>query len=91
MRVSRQDLFDAETARFASLSPRERQVSILVAEGLTNKQIGKRLSIKPITVRHHLTSIFNKMEIHSRFELIVLCYRHEIVVPPAAASTRDSA
>ena len=74
--------FEAEAKRLKALSAREREVSILVAEGLTNKQIGQRLFISPTTVRHHLTSVFNKLGISNRFELIVICYRHQIVVPP---------
>jgi DNA-binding NarL/FixJ family response regulator len=71
-----------EASRIAELTPREREVSILVAEGLTNKLIGEHLYISPTTVRHHLTSIFQKLEISSRFELIVLCYRNRMVDPP---------
>jgi DNA-binding NarL/FixJ family response regulator len=73
--------FEAEAARLSSLTFRERDVSILVSEGLSNKQIGEQLFISAVTVRHHLTSIFRKLDFASRFELIVLCYRHRLVVP----------
>jgi DNA-binding NarL/FixJ family response regulator len=83
----RREQFESEGHRLESLTVRERDVSILVAEGLTNRQIGERLAISTTTVRHHLTSVFGKLEIASRFELIVLCYRHRFVVPPAFTSS----
>ena len=72
---------DAEASLIASLSPREREVSIAVAKGLTNEQVGTELLIRPRTVRHHLTSTFGKLGISNRFELIVLCYRHKLTKP----------
>ena len=72
-----------EASRLGLLTARESDVSRLVAEGLTNKQIGERLFISAVTVHHHLKSVFTKLDIGSRFELIVLCYRHRLVAPPA--------
>ena len=74
--------FEAEAALIRSLTFRERDVSVRVAEGMSNRQIGETLFISAVTVRHHLSSIFRKLEIGSRFELIVLCYRHRLIVPP---------
>jgi DNA-binding NarL/FixJ family response regulator len=48
------------------LTPRERQVLELVAHGLTNKEIGLRLSISERTVQYHLNGIFNKTTTDSR-------------------------
>lgn len=73
---------DAGT-QIATLTAREREVCRLVAEGMTNKQVGYRLFVSPITVRHHLTSIFRKLSVQNRFELIVLSYRHELAVRSA--------
>lgn len=81
--------FESEAARLAELTFRERDVSILVAEGLSNKQIGDELFISAVTVRHHLSSVFRKVDISSRFELIVLCYRHGLVVPATVAPVRE--
>jgi DNA-binding NarL/FixJ family response regulator len=83
----------AEAVRLASLTQREDDVSLLVAQGLTNKQIGEQLFISPTTVRHHLSAIFRKLKISSRFQLIALYYRHELVVvpiPPGVAATQAS-
>jgi DNA-binding NarL/FixJ family response regulator len=50
----------------AGLSVREVEVLRLVAEGLTNPQIGARLFLSPRTVEHHLHAIFNKTGVSSR-------------------------
>jgi DNA-binding NarL/FixJ family response regulator len=58
------------------ITKREREVINLVAKGLKNKQIADRLRLSDITVRHHLTSIFSKLGVTDRFELIVFAYNH---------------
>ena len=63
------------------LTKREREVALMVSEGCTNRQLGKRLGITEVTVRHHLTSIFNKLRISNRFELITWLYKHGVVKP----------
>lgn len=69
---------DPAQARIASLTPRERDVIRLVAEGLSNKAIAVRMQISDNTVRHHLTSIFSKLEIADRLALVVYTYHHKI-------------
>ncbi len=63
------------------LTARERQVFDLVSAGLKNKDIASRLFISETTVRHHLTTIFSKLEVTSRFELIIFAYRQKLVNP----------
>ena len=65
-----------EATKIATLTLREREVIPLVGEGLKNKQIADRLSISEATVNHHLTSIFNKLGVPGRLELVVYAYRH---------------
>ncbi len=48
------------------LSDREREVLLLVADGLSNQEIAARLYISLNTVRSHTKSLFNKLEVHSR-------------------------
>jgi DNA-binding NarL/FixJ family response regulator len=57
------------------LTPRERQIVELIALGLQNKKIAARLSITETTVRHHLTSIFDKLAVTNRMELMRYAYR----------------
>jgi DNA-binding NarL/FixJ family response regulator len=53
----------------SNLTEREREVLTLIAEGLTNKQIGERLGISPKTVARHRDNISHKLELSSRAEL----------------------
>ncbi len=50
----------------ASLSPREREVAGLVAEGLSNKEIAQQLSIGPATVKNHVHNILDKLALRRR-------------------------
>src|SRR5467141_1936325 len=58
--------------RYASLSPREREVMVLVVSGLLNKQVGGELGISEITVKAHRGSVMRKMEAHSLADLVVM-------------------
>jgi DNA-binding NarL/FixJ family response regulator len=58
-----------EPAEPSPLSPRELEVAQLVAEGLTNPEIGKRLFISPRTVTTHLVKIYDRIGVHSRASL----------------------
>jgi two-component system, NarL family, nitrate/nitrite response regulator NarL len=74
---------DPEGIKIRLLTEREREIIALLAEGLRNKQIGERLFISEITVRHHLTSIFNKLAVSDRIELLIYAYRNGIVAAPS--------
>ena len=65
------------THGWAALTESERNVTRLVAEGLTNREISERLFISPHTVSGHLRSIFNKLSIKSRVELTRLAAIHD--------------
>ena len=54
------------------LTPRERDVVELVAEGLTNKEIGRRLAISPATVKAHVERIIGKLGVADRTQAAVL-------------------
>jgi DNA-binding CsgD family transcriptional regulator len=54
---------------WGSLTPTEARVVALVAEGLTNPQIGERMFISPGTVKTHLAHVFKKLDVHGRGEL----------------------
>ncbi|MCA1614585.1 MAG: response regulator transcription factor [Acidobacteria bacterium] len=60
-----------EDPAFASLSPREREVLTLIAEGLGNAQIAGRLSISEKTVRNHVSNLFDKLGVWTRAQAIV--------------------
>jgi DNA-binding NarL/FixJ family response regulator len=49
-----------------ALTPREREVLTLLAQGMTNKGIAETLVISVNTVKRHLRSIYDKLDVHSR-------------------------
>ncbi len=57
-------------------SPREHEVLLLAAEGLTNKEIAYRLGISERTVQFHINSIFHKTGTNSRTEVVALALRN---------------
>lgn len=73
---------DPEAAKIATLTNREREVITLIGEGLKNKEIADRLFISETTVRHHLTSIFDKLDVNDRVELLIYAYKHALAAPP---------
>ena len=71
-----------EEVKAASLTEREREVVALLGEGLTNRQIADRLAISDKTVRNCLTSVYSKLEVSSRSELMIHAYRHGLAKLP---------
>jgi two-component system response regulator NreC len=59
----------AVKAEISNLTDREQEVLTLIAEGLTNKQIGERLEISPKTVARHRDNITQKLKLSTRAEL----------------------
>ena len=66
----------------SGLSTREREVLILICQGMKNKIIADKLFISETTVRHHLTSIFEKLNVTSRLELVVHAFKEKLVEVP---------
>jgi RNA polymerase sigma factor (sigma-70 family) len=55
-----------------SLTKREMEILRLVAEGLTNEEIGKKIFISEKTVKTHLTNIFDKLKVNNRFKAALM-------------------
>ncbi len=62
------------TAAQALVTPRQRQVIHLIAEGLTNKEIASRLNIAVHTVKTHVHTVLTTLRLRSRLELAILVY-----------------
>ena len=65
--------------RSGVLSEREREVLRLIAQGQSNKQIGRQLSITERTVKFHVTSIFNKLGTDNRAQAIAVAARRGLL------------
>jgi two-component system, NarL family, nitrate/nitrite response regulator NarL len=61
------------------LTPREFEVIKAVVSGYPNKEIAGQLSISEQTVKHHVTSIFDKLGVYNRLELTLFVFHHGIV------------
>lgn len=61
------------------LTPREREVLALMAEGMSNPQIADRLIIGVTTVRTHVSSILSKLGVSNRAEAVALAIRNDLV------------
>ncbi len=60
----------AAAAPFPELTEREREVLDLVARGLTNAEIGRRVVVSDKTVRNHVSNVFAKLHVTSRAEAV---------------------
>jgi DNA-binding NarL/FixJ family response regulator len=85
----RVDLVDARAADQPSpaaalgLTEREAEVVALIAEGLSNKEIGARLFITEKTASHHVSSVLGKLGVARRAEAAALAVRQGITSKPA--------
>jgi two-component system nitrate/nitrite response regulator NarL len=61
------------------LTPREMEVLLLLAEGLTNKEIAQQLNISQHTVKFHVNGILGKLNAQSRTEAVVRATRHGLL------------
>jgi len=61
------------------LTPREREILQLIAEGYSNKEIGEILCISIRTVQAHRTNLMQKLDLHDRSELIKYAIRKKII------------
>ena len=71
----------SEPAEAVHLTPREREILALFAEGLGTKAIAERISISPVTVRNHAQRILAKLGVHSRLAAVARSYRDCLVTP----------
>jgi two-component system response regulator NreC len=65
--------------RFESLSPREREIFQLIAEGHSNKEIAELLSVSTATIETHRAHVLQKLDVHNTAELVLYAVRHGVI------------
>ncbi|WP_066374975.1 response regulator [Herbidospora mongoliensis] len=65
----------------AVLSDREKEVLTLVAQGLTNHEIGAALDLSPLTAKKHVSRIMGKLHCRDRAQLVITAYETHLVTP----------
>jgi DNA-binding NarL/FixJ family response regulator len=79
---------DPESLRQASLTARERRIIALVvqSQGASNKSLAQSLFISEHTLRNHLSSVYQKLDVANRLELYVYATRHQLGAADADAA-----
>jgi len=77
--VTRNPQTAAERDELTMLTPREREILVLVADGNTNAEIAKKLFISEKTVQTHRSNILDKLNIHDRTELVRFAIRNGLI------------
>ena len=72
------DYCNASLVKINSLTKREYEVLILIAEGLNNKDIAERLYISEKTVKNHVSNIFKKLNLNDRVQAAIFAYKNDI-------------
>lgn len=72
-------LVSAQSEKIPSLTQREREVLRLLADGLSNEEIGKRLFISPETVRTHVRKAMTKLEADTRTQAVAIALRQSLI------------
>jgi DNA-binding NarL/FixJ family response regulator len=83
--LTRPERLRGGSAGLDELTPREREVVALVACGLSNDEIAKRLFVTPATAKTHVSRALCKLDVRDRAQLVVLAYETGLVRPGPAA------
>ena len=68
-----------QPGRRYGLTRREMQMVAAIVEGSSNREIAQKFNVREDTVKHHLTSIFSKLEVSTRLELALFAIEHRLV------------
>ena len=68
---------EAAALESVRMTQREREVIALIASGMSNKEIGQRLTIAPDTVKSHVRNVMDKLALHSRLQIAAYAHGYE--------------
>ena len=75
-----QVVFEGEAPDGRMLTPREREILMLLGEGLVNKEIAVRLGVSEHTVKTHLAAIYEKLDASNRAEAVATGLRRGLIM-----------
>lgn len=69
----------AKSGSPSNLTPREKEILLLITQGMTNELIAAKLFISVQTVRNHIKNIYDKLQVHSRAQVVVKAFKDKLI------------
>ena len=63
----------------SSLTPREKEILTLITQAMSNETIADKLFISVLTVRNHIKSIYDKLQVHSRAQVVIKAFKDKLI------------